>query len=241
LRLAGGAGPAALERRAGEAALDHLQGGDELTGEQIAAAAFIGKAGKRVEQVEIAHDAAIARLLAPDGDHHRGIDAVAATDRVDLRCVGGEAAAAAADQRRRDVAGEKRREGRVAIAARWATRLLAVELDRARGESERREDAVDRLLPHPFGKRAPAQVRQIVLEALLAEAGRLGERFGRARVRGGRPGMLRGARGRRRRRLRRAAPAGQRHRGEDRDQEGQGLQQHRFTSSLFLCHGWPII
>ena len=46
-------------------------GGDELVGEQLPAAAFIGEAGERVEQIEIAHDRAVAGLLAPDRDHDR--------------------------------------------------------------------------------------------------------------------------------------------------------------------------
>src|SRR6185503_16153989 len=41
LRMAGGPGPAPLQLVAGKAALDKAQGGDELVGEELAAAALV--------------------------------------------------------------------------------------------------------------------------------------------------------------------------------------------------------
>ena len=173
--MARGARPAALQLVAREAALDHAQGGDELAGEELAAAAFISEAGERVQQVEIAHDRAVAGLLAPDRDQ----------DRRAGRRSGGRSRRAGRDSRRsapgrgRSAPGSGGGRDRARRAG-WrraggAAGLGAVELDGAGREGQRREDAVERRLAdaRPAAPRRAAAADRLRSPAWLSPALRL--------------------------------------------------------------------
>src|SRR3546814_15681758 len=81
--------------------VDKLQGRDELVREESPAPALVGDAGERVQKVEIAGDGAIAGFMTPDGDQHRGLNAITAADGVEPADLAGIARLAAADERRR--------------------------------------------------------------------------------------------------------------------------------------------
>src|SRR3546814_5471557 len=101
LRIAGGAGPTDLQAAARDAAVDKLQGLDELVREESPAPALVGEAGERVQKVEIAGDGAIAGFMTQDGDPHRVLHAITAADGVEPADMAGIAGAAPAYQPRR--------------------------------------------------------------------------------------------------------------------------------------------
>ena len=159
MRIAGRAGPAALELAARIAAIHHAQSGDEFVGEELPPPPFISQAGERVQKIEIASDGAIAGLMPEDGEHDRGRHAVAAADIGEAREIVRIDLLAATDQSGVDVAaaiGLERRDRR--IAGRTA-RLRLIELDRARAELEVGEDGVDRALADPLALGLGAQLR----------------------------------------------------------------------------------
>src|SRR5256885_15791313 len=81
---------------------------------------------------EIAHDRAVAVLLAPDRDQILGWHGIAPADLVEAREIRHVEGTAAADQRRGDLAGERGREGRVGGGTGDPGGGGARELDRAR-------------------------------------------------------------------------------------------------------------
>ena len=127
----------------------------------VAAPAFIGQAGERIEQVEAAGHRAVAGFLAVDRHDHRRVDAVGDWIRDRLRPVRRIAGLAAVDQRAGDVAVEIRAERRrIGTAADRCRALGPVQLDDPLVEPQVRDHRLDRGFAHALlsGERREADL-----------------------------------------------------------------------------------
>ena len=140
LGLAHGAGPGAAQAGAADvAALQDLQGRQQLVFGETWAAAFIGQGGEGADHRLLAHELAEAAFHAPDGDQRLAVDAVALLDGIQCGGVFGQQGLALAHAQRRDGAVEvfPDRAGEL--------RLGAVGLDHAQVRGHAGEGLVEHL------------------------------------------------------------------------------------------------
>src|SRR5206468_9401508 len=118
--------------------------GNELTFEEVAAAAVVAEAGERLQQVGTAGDKAIACLMAIDREQDRWIDTPFRLDGakpvVEVRII----ALSAADQRRSDVLAQIRAKCSNHPATAAGDRLGPLEVDYTLVDLEARQIGLDR-------------------------------------------------------------------------------------------------
>ena len=143
LRITGRSGPAPLELRPGIAAIHELGGRDELCGEELPPPYLICERCQRIQQIEIARERTVIRLVTINGHHDLFGNARLGLDALKQRPQRQIARPAPLDPRGIDMAGAVRCEawdGR----PRRAAGLGAIQFDHPREKCQVGDDLVER-------------------------------------------------------------------------------------------------